>query len=902
MINLRQALLLALIPAAMGVCLVSSRAEPLTLYVAPGGNDAWSGKTAEPVDNDGPFATVTRARDEVRKIKAAGGLPPGGVIVQLQAGVYELADKIALDGQDSGSPDAPVVYRAQPGAEVRLVGGKQVTNFVPVEDAAVLERLMPEARGKVMQADLKALGITNFGHPVADGQRLELFFQDRPMKVSRWPNEGFAKIVDVTGGAPHKIHGIPGDKIGKFTYEGDRPSRWIGEKDPWVHGYWFWDWADERQQIESIDPATSTITVKPPYHGYGYRKGAWWAAFNVLAELDSPEEYYLDREAGILYFWPPAPVTEGNPIVSVIGEAIRCDGASNVEFRGFTIEATRGTPVVVGNADNVRVVGCVIRNTGGSAVSMSGKNSGVYGCDITQTANGGISLTGGDRKTLTPANLVAENNHIYEYSRWKRVYQPGISLNGVGNVARHNLIHDAPHMAMGFGGNDHLIEYNEIHSVSYESNDAGAIYTGRDWSMRGTVLRYNYLHHINGREGRGCVGMYLDDQFSGTVMYGNVFYSVTRAAMIGGGRDCTIENNIFVDCVPATHVDSRGLGWAASGFEGLKGKLEQWPYKDEPWASRYPGLPNILDEDPMAPRGNLIARNICVGGRWGDFDGRAKPLVTFQDNMLEEDPLFVDPENLNFQLRDESPAFKLGFKRIPIKLIGLIDDENRATWPVVHEPRPMIAPPPPPPRAQRTAPAVFRLPRLAGQVTVDGSLDAEEWFGLDAKRGIVVEQGVGGEKQTPPSTAWIAWDDARLYVAIDNPVNPKFPIRPGNVWGQDDAVEIAFQGQAKNAPIIVLRGFPSGHFESTDEAGAPESVVKKAKEGTQYAATMVDTKRWTAEWSVPLASLGIDPAKDPKVWFNLSVRKTADEQWTMWQGTGAHTWDVMQAGIIEFAR
>ena len=78
----------------------------------------------------------------------------------------------------------------------------------------------------------------------------------------------------------------------------------------------------------------------------------------------------------------------------------------------------------------------------------------------------------------------------------------------------------------------------------------------------------------------------------------------------------------------------------------------------------------------MAPKGNLIARNICVGGRWGDFEDKAKPLVTFQDNLLDQDPHFVDPEHLNFQLKDDSPAYKLGFQRIPMEKIGFTGVRN----------------------------------------------------------------------------------------------------------------------------------------------------------------------------------------------------------------------------------
>ena len=64
------------------------------------------------------------------------------------------------------------------------------------------------ARAKVVQVDLKALGITNFGSPSGGG--IELFFNDKPMTLARWPNEGFTKIVDVVTNKPNVIHGKQG--------------------------------------------------------------------------------------------------------------------------------------------------------------------------------------------------------------------------------------------------------------------------------------------------------------------------------------------------------------------------------------------------------------------------------------------------------------------------------------------------------------------------------------------------------------------------------------------------------------------------------------------------------------------------------------------------------------------
>ncbi|MBT4817864.1 MAG: hypothetical protein HN742_30415 [Lentisphaerae bacterium] len=873
------------------------------LYVADTGDDTWSGRHPRAVTGGGPFASLQRAQTEVRRLKQAGALPPGGLIVQLESGQFELNEAFALTAEDSGMPAAPITYRAAPGAKVRLIGGRQITNFTQITDSAIVTRLDDNARETVVVSDLQDLGITDLGSVVGNSNRLELFFQDVPMTMARWPNEGFTRIVDLVGGAPHKIHGIPGDKIGAFTYKGDRPQRWMDEPEVWLHGYWFWDWADQRQRIENIDLERKTITLEPPYHGYGYRRNQWYYAQNVLAELDAPGEWYLDKRAGKLYFWPPSSLTEGKAIVSVIPSIVTTQGTSYVTFQGFTIEASRGTAMIIRGGTGMRVVGCTIRNTGGSAVSVGGTGNGVIGCDVYGTGSGGIHLSGGDRKTLNSAGLFAENNHVHHYARWKRVYQPGITLHGCGNRASRNLIDNAPHMGMGFGGNNHLIELNELHSVCYESNDAGAMYTGRDWAQRGTVIRNNYLHHINGFEGRGCVGVYLDDQFSGTEISGNLFYNVTRAAMIGGGRDCTIENNIFVNCVPATHVDSRGLGWAARGGDGLRKKLEKMPYTTPPWSVQYPSLVSILEDEPMAPKGNVIARNICIGGKWGSFGAKAKPLVTFTDNLLEEDPLFVDAEKLDFRLRKNSPAWALGFEPIPFGKIGVYDAPERASWPVASPVRPMIKRAAAPAHARKRA-VVFTVPHTTRSPVIDGIIIPDEWSVTDPRRTMSVAQGLKGHKISPPSRAWLQWDTDALYVAIDNAINPKFPIQPGNTWGQDDAVELAFcnPGSGKDAPILVLRGFPSGHFESSDEAGALPLSVKRAAKGVRFQARQVSDKSWITEWRIPFRSLDIDPAKHRKIQFNLSVRKTADNQWVEWQGTGGSTWKVDNAGILEFGK
>ncbi len=649
------------------------------LYVSPSGNDSWTGKmpAANTDNSDGPFKTLERARQEIRRIKKLGKMPTGGITVFLRGGTYPINKTFELTAEDSGSVQSPIVYTVYSGEQVRLIGGREIGGFEAVTDQAILDRLDESCRDKVLQADLKKLGITDLGQMRARGfgrpvyvAALELFYDGQPMQLARWPNEGWANIADV-----------PKDTKDRFQFEGDRPKRWRKADDAWIHGYWKWDWADSYESIASIDTDKQIIITREPHGVYGYTKDKRYYALNILEELDQPGEWYLDRKSGILYFWPPSPPKDASVLVSILEEPIvSMHDVSYVKLGGFAFECTRGRAVVISGGAHNTVSNCTLRNIGNRAVEINGgAHNGVAGCLIYNTGDGGISLSGGDRKTLTPAYHFARDNHIHHYSRWVRTYRPAISVNGVGNRVSDCLIHDAPHTGILFGGNNHILEYNEVHDICRETGDVGAFYTGRDWTTRGTIIRHNYFHDIHGPFTHGAMAVYLDDAASGTIIYGNVFYKASRAAFIGGGRNNIVENNIFVECYPAVHIDARGLGWAKDyiakgGGWHMYQKLEDMSFDKPPYSTSYPELARILDDEPPMPKGNIVRRNVFKGGRWMDLQGVDKALVTIEDNLTQEDPCFLDEEAQNFQLRDDSPAYKLGFKRIPIEQIGPMDN------------------------------------------------------------------------------------------------------------------------------------------------------------------------------------------------------------------------------------
>jgi parallel beta-helix repeat protein len=120
-------------------------AQGLTLFVAPNGSDAWSGRLAEPKDGDGPFASVARARDAVRQWKAAQGGLPGPVTVRIRGGTYSLSETISFAPEDSGTPQSPISYEAFPGEQPVLCGGKAITGWQPYQ-GEILVATLPEVR------------------------------------------------------------------------------------------------------------------------------------------------------------------------------------------------------------------------------------------------------------------------------------------------------------------------------------------------------------------------------------------------------------------------------------------------------------------------------------------------------------------------------------------------------------------------------------------------------------------------------------------------------------------------------------------------------------------------------------------------------------------------------------
>ncbi len=225
------------------------------------------------------------------------------------------------------------------------------------------------------------------------------------MTLARWPNIGWAFTDAATK-----------DKAqNQFVYEGDRAARW-GQGSRCV-GSTATGITTGPIIMSASFPLTRRImsSIPPrPNPNYNYRAGQRWQVVNVLEELDEPGEWYLDRAAGGLYFWPPSPIASGVAEVSLLDKPlVSIEGASYVEFRDIDFALTRADGIVIHDGNHDRIAHCSIANTGNAGVVIrGGAGDAVEDSEIRATGDGGIVLDGGDRKTLTAAGHVAARNHI----------------------------------------------------------------------------------------------------------------------------------------------------------------------------------------------------------------------------------------------------------------------------------------------------------------------------------------------------------------------------------------------------------------------------------------------------------------------------------------------------------
>ncbi len=642
----------------------------------------------------------------IEDLKNKGGIPYGGVEIILEDNTYNLSETFIFKDTHSG-PDEnkPIQIKSKEGSRAKISGGIVIKNFKKVSnDYPGLHRIKSDVLDKIYCADLKEYGVKSipplelagFGSQlVRNPDRSysnyktfpcpELFFNGKPMTIARYPNSGFITVDKVIGEIVSENPHYKLLRDVKLKLKDCPLDKWTEENNILLHGYWQFDWADSYESVESVDPNTQEVKLKYSSSVYGYREGARFYALNLLCELDSPGEWYLDRDNLILYFYPPSPIESATIELSLSQiPAFIFDNAKHITLENIDFSLFAGNIIQVFDGENIKIAGCSFTKSGGYGVTISnGKYHLVQSCDFVNLGKGGVYLSGGNRKNLERSEHKVDNCYFSDLARIDKTYNPAVYAYGVGHTISHNYVKNNPSSAFRVDGNDITVEYNEVCNVLLESDDQGAFDTWGNPTYRGLVVRYNYWHHIGNwnREGLKMQGsVRLDDSISGVYIYGNVFYKGSAyngffgAVQIHGGKDNLIKNNIFAEC----SVGISCSPWDKHHWENfVKNILENQDVDMSLYNQRYPELQKLHED---------INKNTATNNIFWKCEKiliRAPSVFVMEDNLETNDEnLFPNAKEGIFTLNDELlSSLNIKFEPIPFEKIGLYTDPYRKTLP-----------------------------------------------------------------------------------------------------------------------------------------------------------------------------------------------------------------------------
>ncbi|MDO8432776.1 MAG: right-handed parallel beta-helix repeat-containing protein [Candidatus Binatus sp.] len=430
-------------------------------YVSNDGNDRWSGTRPAPAGGDGPFASIERARDAIRSLKAAERLD-GPVDVQIRGGTYQLKSPLVLTPGDSGSSRAPITYEAYPGETPVLSGGQRITGWRKLGNEA--DSVSPAARGEVFVADVSPGW--RFNDLWLSGRSLSRSAAPNTDDWRQWPRATPARGV-INGfyfapGTVERYADITSAEVNMVPFIGSHPVNFLA---PIAN-------LDVRSgTLVFADAAKDSVLKK-------YRNGDYFRIENVLGAIVRPGQWSVNADKGKVYCWPPAntDLNTAEVVAPRLLEAIELRGFEGrgelvrfVRIRGLTIShvdrrrldqpfppgpqlrlikfETQDAAVLLSGVEDCSIEQCRITNVGGMGVRATyyAQRIRILNNEISDCGGSAIAFEGYEAGThdVNRDNLIAGNSlHHCAQSSWRG---SGVTLLQAGHVTvQDNKIYDLP--------------------------------------------------------------------------------------------------------------------------------------------------------------------------------------------------------------------------------------------------------------------------------------------------------------------------------------------------------------------------------------------------------------------------------------------------------------------------
>ena len=717
--------------------------QGLEFFIDTNGNDGNTGTKTQ------PFATLARARDEVRKLIAKG--LESNVTVWVRGGIYPVDAPVNFGPEDSGT----VTYSAYPDEIPVFDAGRRITSW----------KEQKLGKTTVWVADVKDI-ITRTGY------FRSLFVSGERRTRARFPKQGFYRIADVPGITTSAALFAGSDS---FRVTPGEVKNWRNLSDAEIRVFHYW--TDERMPIESVDESTGMVkcsrtSIFSLVDSYSRKWAEYWID-NVFEALSEPGEWYLDRSEGKLYYAPMPGETKKTTEVVAAGtyQFIRLHGIpeekkliTGLTFKGLHFRHsdwiqpeqdgkyfdpyvpekqrrqqdathhflardtkvgvkygatpqssvhTPGTISLVG-AQKISILDCQISHVGYYGIDLADgcTDNTIEGNTIMDIGAGGVKIDGAnypsDPLKFSGNNRVTDNL----IKAGGRVFQSSAGIvitHGFGNIIAHNEVCDMFQSGIAVGwewsripqvSRDNRIEKNHLYNLGQDmSSDIGGVYILG--IQPGTMVRNNLIHNIKHRNYGGW-GIYTDARTAHIIVENNIVYDVSSECSYNQGvgsvnREITVRNNIFAFAGTALVYLPENYARKVQNIPGFNATYERnifisggepIYYAQAGPASEHPY--NDLFLSDLNIMWDVTGKQPICQKRPGG-EGDTMMLEQWRSigsdlHSLVADPKVRDWKNRDFTLSQDSPAFLLGFRSIVTSDIGPRNKENRIS---LEPPRPV---------------------------------------------------------------------------------------------------------------------------------------------------------------------------------------------------------------------
>ena len=652
------------------------------IFVSAVGDDSGDGSEEE------PLRTLEKAIDVANEMREDSDKL---IEILLREGTYSVTNTIKII--NSQKDNSLLKISAYQDEKVTINAGVDI----PLSDMSIADSNFTNAiidkpnAGSVLQYNLKDAQIEDFGeislrgHLISDEKeaQAELSLNGEVQKLAGWPNGEYTGLIKPTDSNEYGKRTKSGIANGcSFQVNYDRPSQWSKPEQAWLSGTIGPNYEFDYYPVSRFDSEEKRVYLSRGALEKYYTE-PYYRFENVPEELDEPGEYYIDRQSGMLYFYPPedAPkdsvltITMSTPTLDVSGKApnsmFRIENSKNIVFENLIFKGGRGSAITGKNNSNIKFINCEINSFGENGIRFDASTDiTISDCKIHDVGQDGILFVScGNYQTLSPSNIVVSNNDIYNFARLERSYKTGIDFGYrcVGATAANNHIHNGPHAGMIFYGVNNDIYGNEFDHLVTEFSDMDALYCNNSnypWE-RGNKIHNNYFHDIgkssmNGRHQINVRAIRTDNRGCGLNIYENLFYNIGDGgngngnngigAITAEGTRNRIFNNLFVDCneayfntlqykeietaddgtlYPDTIINSSGVEVAntinGAKVADLKKQMENYlPV----YGKQFPELYNYFYEHPNMSKTNEFKNNMIIN--------IAIPLSNFNGTQNEE--------------------------------------------------------------------------------------------------------------------------------------------------------------------------------------------------------------------------------------------------------------------------